>query len=68
MSYDCRCDEKGNLEIEVSRWYNVDGGRVETLVASGFHPYEAVQVEVMGLEDSEVPEEELVKIRQWEKS
>jgi hypothetical protein len=48
MSWDYVVDEKGNLEIIVSRWYNESRKREVRLLATGFEPYEPVQVEVCG--------------------
>ncbi len=48
MSWDTRCDENGQLEIIVSRWYNGEGNRTVRLVASGFEPFEPVQTEICG--------------------
>ncbi len=51
MSWDYRVDKNGNLEIIVSRWYTKGKGkRIVSLVAPGFEPHEAVQVEICGKE------------------
>jgi len=51
MSWDYVVGKDGCLEIIVSRWYNRGGNKRETLIASGFEPYEPVQVEVCGEDD-----------------
>lgn len=48
MSWDYKCNENGELEIIVSRWYNRGGNYRVTLMARGFEPNEPVQVEVLG--------------------
>ena len=55
MSFDYKVDEKGNLEIIVSRWYcspppKGKGIKEIRLLATGFEPNEPVQVEVLGEE------------------
>lgn len=48
MSWDYVCDQDGCLEILVSRWYNKTGKKESLVSASGFEPYEPVQLEVFG--------------------
>lgn len=52
MSWDYVVDKDGNLGIIVSRWYNEKGNREVRLIATGFQPYEPVQVEVCGEDES----------------
>lgn len=64
MSWDYVVDKNGNLEVIVSRWYSDRLPKKEIyLCASGFEPYEPVQVEVCGEDESLVvkPKAEVTK-------
>jgi len=56
MSWDYVCDENGNLEVIVSRWYNRTSKLVWSHTFSGFMPYEPVQVEVRGEDEEKMVE------------
>ena len=58
MSWDYVCDESGELEVIVSRWYNQQppkghGNKEVRLVVDGFIPNEPVQVEIYGADEEE---------------
>jgi len=46
MSWHYVCDRDGCLQILVSRFYNRTGNKEEILTASGFEPYEPVDVDI----------------------
>ncbi len=52
MSWDYVCDENGQIEIIVSRYYNRVSRKVETFTFSGFDSFEPVSVEICGEDDS----------------
>ena len=52
MSWDYVVDRNGNLEIIVSRWYNKTSPKEVRLIASGFIPFEPVQIDVYGEDEA----------------
>lgn len=54
MSWNYVVDKDGNLEIIVTRWYGQIGQKESHLIASGFIPFEPVQVEVYGEDEAKM--------------
>lgn len=61
MSWDSVVDKNGHLEIIITRWYNKGCAREVRLNATGFEPYEPVQVEICS------EDEELMVKPPWER-
>lgn len=54
MSWDYVVNEKGELEVIVSRWYNRTSQMTHSYTFSGFEPFEPVQVEICAEDDDKM--------------